>query len=160
MRGARSARRLAGIALATLAVGACSAIAPHFERPQLSVVAVQLEGAQLLAQRFRVRVRVQNPNDRELPVQSISFTMDVDGERLGDGATAAPFSIPARGAGTFDAILTTDLATALVKLLPKLRDGAPPVEYRLAGVVNTELAFLRTIPFDQRGSFALSSPAP
>jgi LEA14-like dessication related protein len=124
------------------------------------VVGVQLEGAQLLSQRFRVRVRVDNPNDRELPVQSITFVLDVDGDRVGDGATAAPFTIPARGSGSFEAIVTTDLATTLGKLLPKLRDGAPPVEYHIAGVVNTELAFLRTIPFDQRGSYSLSLRAP
>jgi LEA14-like dessication related protein len=160
MRAARCALRLAGVALAALALGSCAAIAPHFERPQLSVIGVQLEGAQLFSQRFRIRLRVENPNDRELPIQSITFTMEVDGERFGDGATAAPFTIPARGAGSFDAIVTTDLATTLVKVLPKLKDGAPPVEYRLAGVVNTELAFLRTIPFDQRGSVSLSSRAP
>ena len=160
MRATRPSARFAGSALLALLLGGCAALAPHFERPQLTVVGVQLEGAQLFTQRFRVRVRVDNPNARELPVQSISFALDLDGDRVGDGTTAAPFTVPARGSGSFDAIVATDLATTLGKLLPKLKQGAPPVEYRIAGVVNTELAFLRTIPFEQRGSYSLSSRAP
>ena len=145
---------------ALLALAACAGLAPHYERPELSVVKVELESAQLLTQRFRVRVRVVNPNDRALPVEAIHFTIELDGERLGVGQTAQPFTIPPRGEGDFDALVDTDLATALVKVLPKLRDGAPPVAYRLAGEVTTGLAFLRTLPFDQRGSFALSQHAP
>jgi len=118
------------------------------------VVGVELAGAQLLSQRFRVQVRVQNPNGVDLPVQAIHFTIELDGERVGDGATAAAFTVPARGEGRFDTLVTTDLATALTKLLPKLKAGAS-VDYRLTGEVNTDLPFLRSVPFDERGSFAL-----
>jgi LEA14-like dessication related protein len=155
-----SARTRAATLLAALVVAACAALTPHYERPELSLVGVELESAQLLTQRFRVRVRVVNPNDRALPVQAINFTIELDGDRLGVGATAAAFTIPARGEGSFDALVTTDLATSLVKILPRLRDGGPPVAYRLAGEVSTALPFLRSIPFDQRGNFTLSSRAP
>src|SRR5258706_3133373 len=93
--------RRAGLALLVVALGACSLVAPHFEHPRLSVVRVELEGAQLLSQRFRIRVRVENPNDRALPVRAISFTIQLAGEDFGSSATAAPFTVPARCEGEF-----------------------------------------------------------
>ncbi len=156
----RAVRRFGAALLLLGALAGCRALAPHFEKPTLSVVGVELQSAQLLTQRFRVRVRVVNPNNRELPVESVRFTVELDGDRLGAGATAAPFTIPAQGEGEFDAFVNTDLATALVKVLPKLRDGAPPVEYRITGEVGTALPFLRTIPFDQQGRYSLSQHVP
>ena len=152
----RSTRRALGAAAVMLAaLGACS-LAPHFEHPRLSVVRVDVEGAQLLTQRFRIRIRVENPNDRALPIRSLSFTMQVAGEDFGHGESAAAFTVPARGEGEFETIVTTDLATTLLKIMPRLKDRSQPIEYRLTGKVETDLAFLSTVPFDQRGSFTLN----
>ncbi len=153
---ARVRRALCAGVFMLAALGACSLVAPHFEHPRLTVVRVDLEGAQLLAQRFRIRIRVENPNDRALPIRAISFTMQLAGEDFGYGATAAPFTVPARGEGEFETIVTTDLATTLMKILPRLKDRTQPIEYRLTGKVESDLAFLRTVPFDQRGSFTLN----
>lgn len=155
-RAARARRALCTAAFVLAALGACSLVAPHFEHPRLSVVRVEVEGAQILTQRFRIRIRVENPNDRALPIRAISFTMQLAGEDFGYGTTAAPFTVPARGEGEFETIVTTDLATTLMKILPRLKDRSQPIEYRLAGKVETDLAFLSTVPFDQRGSFTLN----
>jgi LEA14-like dessication related protein len=139
-----------------LATGACSLVVPHFERPHLEVVKVDIEGSQFLQQRFHVHVRVDNPNNRALPIRAISFTMQIAGEDFGYGATAAPFNVPANGQAEFETIVTTDLATTLIKVLPKIKDRSQPIEYRLVGKVETDLAFLSSVPFDQRGSFKLN----
>ena len=150
----------AGIAvsLAALALGAvaCSLVTPHFERPRLSVVRVDLESSQILQQRFRVHMRVENPNNRALPIRTLSFAMQLAGEDFGFGAIAAPFTVPAMGEAEFDTLVTTDLATSLIKILPKIKDRSQPIEYRLTGQVETDLAFLSSVPFDQRGSFTLN----
>ncbi len=143
------------VAVLALDAGACS-LAPHFEHPHLSVIGVEVEGTQLLEQRFRVRVRVDNPNDRALPIRGLSFTMQVAGEDFGYGASAAPFTVPALGSAEFETIVTTDLATTLLRILPKLKDRSQPIEYRLTGKVETELTFLSSVPFDQRGTFTLN----
>lgn len=152
----RSARAFFAVCLVGAASVGCSLVAPHFERPHLEVIKVDIEGSQFLQQRFRVRIRVDNPNDRALPVRAISFTMQVAGEDFGYGATAAPFTVPANGQGEFEAIVTTDLATALIKIMPRIKDRSQPIEYRLAGKVETDLAFLSSVPFDQRGTFTLN----
>ena len=64
--------------------------------------------------------------------------------------------MPARGETEFATIVTTDLATTLLKILPRIKDSSQPIDYRLSGTVTTDLAFVKSIPFDQRGSFTLN----
>ena len=145
----------AGAWASTVLLSACALIAPPLQRPQLSLVSVELEEAQLMEQRFVVRLRVQNPNDRALPVSGIECAMELAGERLGSGVSAAPFTVPARGEAMFDMIVATNLAASLSRLLPLLTDARAPLAYRLVGTVSTDLAFLRSIPFDQTGELRL-----
>jgi len=151
---ARRAGPLAALA-ALAALGGCAAFAPHVERPRLELVGVDVRDATLAEQHFRVRLRVANPNTRALPVRGIDYALRLGGEEFGSGSSADPLTVPANGSADFELILTTHLATTLWKVLPRLRDGAPPLEYQLAGTVRTDLAFLRVIPFDERGSIAL-----
>ena len=92
----RQARRMTLLVLLALCIGGCSLLNPHFERPRLALAGVEMQGTQLLKQRFRVRIRVENPNDRALPIRALDFTMQLGGEDLGSGAIEAPFTVPAR----------------------------------------------------------------
>ena len=47
--------------------------APKLEKPTLSVVSVQLLKGDQWHQDLKVRLRVQNPNDRALPVKGLSY---------------------------------------------------------------------------------------
>jgi LEA14-like dessication related protein len=148
----RGAARAAAL-LAALVLGGCAALAPHFEPPRLFLVHVEVKDATLGEQHFRVRMRVENPNDRELPVRGIDYTIRLGGEDFGAGSSVSAFTVPAHGEAEFELLMTTNLATTLWKVLPRLRDSSQPLEYRLVGKVSTGLAFLHTIPFDERGSF-------
>ena len=155
--GARSFRaRTAGAALAALlALGACAALAPHFEHPRLYLIGVELKDASLGEQHFRLKIRVQNPNDRALPVRAIDYTLRLGGEDFGSGGSVSAFTVPPRGEAEFEMLMTTNLAATLWKVLPRLKDSSTPLDYELVGKVSTDLAFLRSIPFDEHGSFAV-----
>jgi LEA14-like dessication related protein len=152
-----ASRRAAAVValLAAGGVGGCAALAPRFEHPRLYLVGIEVKDATFAEQHFRVRMRVENPNDRELPVRGIDYTVRLGGEDFGSGSSASAFTVPARGEAEFEMLMTTNLAATLWKVLPRLRDASQPIEYRLAGRVTTGLAFLHTIPFDERGSFAV-----
>lgn len=137
--------------LPALALAGCSLFAPRFERPELAVTQVELQDARLTQQHFRVRLRVTNPNDRGLPVRAVHCRLELGGEYFGEGESSSAFTVAARGTTEFELLLTTDLASTLAKLLPRLKSTAQPLDYRLVGRVDTELAFARMIPFDQRG---------
>jgi LEA14-like dessication related protein len=141
-------------AVAMFAAG-CSAIVPKLETPRLEVVAVELLDAQFTQQRFNVTMRVQNPNDRELPIRGLSYSMQLAGEEFGTGQSDKAFTVPALGEAEFTMTVTTNLATSLLKILPKLEKSPQSLDYRLTGKVETDWTFLRTIPFSETGKLPM-----
>jgi len=147
--------RIPGAALAAALLLSACVLAPTFETPQLTVVGVQLQGGDLFTQHMKVRIHVVNPNDRDLPVSSIEFTLEVEGQQLANGESAASFVVPARGEAEFDTNVTANVAGALVSLMAR-NGGAPQsVAYRMSGKVSLSGGLLRSIPFDERGTVKL-----
>ena len=140
-------------ALAMPAMFGCAAL-PKFETPRLSVIALELQSADIFSQRMKVRMRVLNPNTRELPVKGIRYRIEVNDSELGQGLTNTPFVVPAMGEAEFDVQVTTNLAGMLGKLLSR-RGSQDTLQYRLVGEVALTSGFLRRIPFDERGSVKL-----
>src|SRR5262245_1909597 len=150
MRIPRSMKCLAGL-LAAASLAGCASL--EFETPKLSVVSMKLQSADLFSQKMQVRMRVQNPNSRELPVKGITYRIEVDNSELAQGLTDKPFVVPAMGEAEFDLQVTANLASALSQLLG--RGSSKTLDYRLVGEVALSSGFLRKIPFDERGSVKL-----
>lgn len=142
------------VLLASAALLAGCDVLPKFETPQLSVISMKVQSADIFSQRMLVRMRVLNPNSRELPVKGISYRIEVNDSELGQGLTNVPFVVPALGEAEFDVQVTTNLAGMLGKLLSR-RGSQDQVQYRLVGEVALSSGFLRRIPFDERGSVKL-----
>jgi LEA14-like dessication related protein len=126
----------------------------HFAPPQLTVVSMQVQTADLFSQRMLVHMRVVNPNARALPVKSINYRIEVGGADLAQGLADKPFVVPAMGEAEFDMQITANLASALGKLLSR-RNSSEALDYRLVGAVALSSGFLRRIPFDERGRVQL-----
>ena len=126
----------------------------HFETPQLTVVSMQMQTADLFSQRMLVHMRVVNPNARALPVKSINYRIEVGGAQLAEGLADKPFVVPSMGEAEFDVQVTANLANALTQILGR-KSSRDKLDYRLVGSVSLSSGFLRRIPFDQRGSVDL-----
>lgn len=140
-------------ALGTLTLGGCASTL-KLEAPKLSVVSMKMQSADIFSQRILVRMRVMNPNARELPIKGITYRIEVNDAELADGVSDTPFVVPALGEAEFDVNLTANLAGALAQLLGK-RGRSDTIDYRLVGSVALSSGFLRRIPFDERGSVKL-----
>lgn len=141
---------------ASAMLGGCSLFVPKLETPQLSVVNVELQKADLWEQRMKVRMRVSNPNDRPIPVKGLSCALEVEGEELAHGVSGASFNVPALGEAEFDMNMTANMAGAIIKLLGKGGNSVgDEVEYRVTGKISLSEGLLRSIPFEDRGKFRL-----
>lgn len=136
------------------ALVACASIA-HLEKPSLSIVKVDLLKSDMFEQRIRVRMRVQNPNDRSLPIKGITYALEVAGDEFAQGVSAESFVVPALGEAEFDMNVTASMAGTLIKLLSRGNSLGDQVDYRMKGKVSLSEGFLRSIPFEEKGSFKL-----
>jgi len=145
-----------GSTLVALTLVGCSLFAPHLQTPQLSVVNIALERSDLIEQHLKVRMRVANPNNRALPVKGITYTLDLDGDELAEGVSAASFVVPARGEAEFDMSMRANMAVALLHLVGRGGNSwGEPIGYHIVGKVELSSGWLRSIPFEQRGSLRL-----
>ena len=152
----RAVRRCAPIVCAAALLLAGCVLTSKFTAPRLSVVDVQIEHGDLWEQRLKVRMRVQNPNDRRLPVKGLDYILEVEGEQFASGASAASFVVPARGEAEFDMNVTTNLAGTLLKFLGRGSDApGQSVAYRLTGRIALSEGLMRSIPIEERGTFRL-----
>ena len=139
--------------LAAALLPACS-LGPKLEAPKLSIVGVQVVSAELWTQHLKVRLQVHNPNDRELPVKGLEYTIEIAGEQFASGDSAASFVVPPHGDAEFDTKVTANLAGTVMKLLTRGANAASEgIPYRLSGKVSLSSGLWRSIPFDERGTF-------
>jgi LEA14-like dessication related protein len=152
----RTCVRATTIAAASILAAGCSLFIPKLEAPRLSVVSVQLASSDLLTQHLTMRLRVENPNDRALPIKGLSYTLEVAGEEAARGVASASFTVPPLGEAQFDTQVTANLAGTLLRLLFRRRGSAGDrIDYHLTGKVELSSGLVRSIAFDEHGSFSL-----
>jgi len=150
--------RAISILVALLALTGCSVFAPRLETPKLSVVNVQIVKSSIWQQQLKVRMHVDNPNDRALPIKGLTYVLEVNGQDFAHGESAASFVVPALGEAEFDMNVTANLAGTLITLLGHGSDPlGQSVAYHLSGKVSLSEGWLRSVPFDQHGTFKLQN---
>ena len=138
------------LVLAALGFSGCSLFVPKLEKPTLSVVSIQMLKSDLWHQELKLRMRVQNPNDRALPVKGLTYELDVDDQELAHGMSGESFVVPPLGEAEFDMSVSANMASVLVKVLSQ---GSNQVDYRLTGKIALSAGLFRSIPFDEHGTF-------
>ena len=144
--------RPAAAVAALLAFAACTGLG-DLQTPQLEVLGVQMLSTDMFAQRFVVRMHVQNPNDIELPVKGIDYTLLLMGDLFAEGKTEEPFVLPALGEAEFDMTVTTNFVSSFGRLLSRVGGGKlEDIDYELAGTLFVDKGMVRKIPFNKRGT--------
>lgn len=127
-------------------------ISTKLEAPKLSIVNVGMVSADIFSQQFRIRLHVQNPNDRELPIKAIEYELFLQGDSFAEGISDRPFVVPALGEAEFDTVVSTNFMSSVARLLSKLDSNAGgKVQYTFVGKVHLSKGMLRKIPFSDQG---------
>jgi LEA14-like dessication related protein len=155
--GARMKRSFGGVALSALllCLAACSALGPKIEVPRLTLVRIGMTSADIFNQQFLVRMHVENPNDRELPIRGIDYKLFLEGDSFAEGNSSKPFVVPAKGETEFDVIVRTNFVSGIGRLMSRL-NGRDQVQYVFEGKVLTDIGMAKKIPFQETGTVNLA----
>jgi LEA14-like dessication related protein len=132
-----------------LLLSACAS-GPQIEPPKVSIAGVQVVSGEVWAQHLKVRLHVHNPNDRDLPVKGLEYTIEIAGQEFASGSSADSFVVPPHGDAELDTSVTANLAGAVLKLLTHVPSTL--VAYRLSGKVSLGEGLGR-VPFEEHASF-------
>lgn len=143
-----------------LSLAGCAGLPGGLEEPRVSLADIRFSGGGLLEQRFRLTLRVHNPNDRDIPVEGLSFAVELNGGEFARGASNRPVVLTRLS----DTRVEVEGVSNLSALLEQARRFTPGVEgreslpYRLHGTLVG--GPLGPIPFDRRGEIALPAEWP
>ena len=154
--GSMRISRPVAVVLATLILAAVSACATmrYSESPRVHLVALRPLDIQLFEQRYRVRLRVQNPNPAELPIRGVDFELAVNGRAFASGVSAEPITVPAFG----EAVLEVDVASSLVRLIEQFRTlgRSQSLNYLVTGTIAVD-GLPGRLPFRREGVLDLGA---
>jgi LEA14-like dessication related protein len=145
--------RMAPIVLLLVAgVVGCAASPP--EPPRVEVVDLSVESVSLFEQRYRLGLRMHNPNARALEFQSLRFELAVAGHPLADGISNDDFRLPAEGERRVEVLVRSDFDALFAALGEWLRGGPSDLPYHLSG--EARLAGRdEPVPFERGGKLEL-----
>mgnify|MGYP000010558415 CR=1 FL=1 len=115
--------RNCGILLCAWTLGGCAGLQPYEETPRVSLVSIQPLDMQMLEQRFALQLRIMNPNDVEIPVEGLSYALEINQREFAYGVSQQAVSIPPYG----EALLRVEVISNLLNVMRQLQqmDDAP-----------------------------------
>jgi LEA14-like dessication related protein len=133
----------------------CQSVSPLSvkpESPEVLLVDITPLDTTMFEQRMRVDLRIQNPNDFDLEVTGLDFTLHLNEQRLARGLTNKASTIPRLG----DSVLSVETTTSTLDVLRQLLNlpQRQDVSYQVEGVLHTQGARL---PFANKGVLMDSS---
>lgn len=150
----RPIRRLFLLGLLAALAG-CAGLLQRPASPHVTLADLQVLEIGLFEQRYRVELRIQNPNDHPLAVRGMDFSLDLNGRDFASGVTPRAFSVPAYG----EQRVAVDVVSNLARVFEQLRDLGRAqtrlLSYRLAGNLHLADSPLR-LPFQYAGELSLA----
>jgi hypothetical protein len=128
-------------ALALAVVAGCATFGE--DRVEVGLASVALVDVSLLEQRFALTLRFQNRTDRDMPVDGLALTLDINGQTFAKGVSSEAFTIPRFGEARVDVEAVSGLSSVLrqiAELQRQLgadgaggRNGGARLSYRVYG---------------------------
>lgn len=85
---------IGGWAVLAVWLGGCATLPATTEPPYLSIISIEPVEITPLEQKYRLKLRVQNPNDHDLDISGMSYTLEINGQPFLKGVSSDSVTIP------------------------------------------------------------------
>ncbi len=146
---------LLGTAMVLL-LSACAAVEQPLP-PKVRLANVQFLDSTLFEQRMHVDLQVRNPNNFDLPLEGLTFELEVNGNRLAEGYSNEIVTIPRLGEAMVPVRASTSLLDMIQQFMALGQGGS--LSYRLKGRAYLTGFFGAGVPFETSGKLELGPDA-
>jgi LEA14-like dessication related protein len=143
------------VGCSALLLAGCASMEP----PSITLTSLQGQPSTLFEQRFITNLRIQNPNDFDLPLEGLSFDIVVNDQPFAKGVGRTDTVIPAFGSGVVQAEAVTTLMSFVRQVQMMGRGGGPKLSYAVTGKLKVRDR-MTAIPFEMRGDDLLQLQRP
>jgi LEA14-like dessication related protein len=135
----------------TAALAGCASMPVSTEPPYLSIISVEPMEVTPLEQKYRLKVRIQNPNDHDIDISGMSYVLEVNGHSLVKGVSDDAVQVPRFGESVIEMSGVSTLF-GFVRQIQALQDRqSPGMDYRLSGKLSLKNGF-GSLPFSYEGT--------
>lgn len=146
------------IVLLPLLIIGCAWVPARVEPPSVHIADIRLLGASLFEQRYALSLRVQNPNDFDLPINGLSYEVELNDRLFATGASSHAVTVPRFGSALIEVEGVSTLPDLLRQYRQLARGELAGLHYRLKGTLSLR-GGRGPIPFDYRGEIGLPDRA-
>lgn len=128
----------------------CTSLGELKEKPRVSIAGVEVIDGGFFEQRYRLQLRVQNPNPVDLPIRAVDYQVELNGKPFATGLSNRGITVPRYGTS----LLIVDGTSNLGALLRQLKDFDFLREQSLPYLIRGTLRVTEhdiSVPFEHRG---------
>ncbi len=136
-----------------LCLTACSALGP-LQTPDVTLSNIEAgKGMTLFEQRYDVTLRIQNPNNADLPVSGLSYAVTLNDQEFARGVSNERIVIPALGEKLVHVTVTSNPLDWINQINQLQANPERSPSYSVSGVLYLEGLAGRELPFSKAGKF-------
>ncbi|GAX61007.1 hypothetical protein SCALIN_C17_0040 [Candidatus Scalindua japonica] len=133
----------------------CASTIKLSEPPYITLSNINMLNVGVFEQRYRILIRIQNPNDVVIPIKGMSYRIFINEKSFARGVSNKPVNIPEFGEEVIEIVAASDLTNILRQFQELMTGGTKKVSYRLTG--KAKLANrMRKLPFEYKGELDLN----
>ena len=133
-----------------LLLAGCAGMGVRSEPPRVTLVNLEPVSVTLWEQKYRIQLRVQNPNPEPLAIRGMHYSLALNGKDFMDGVRGQAVVVPAFS----DQVVDTEGVTSLfgyLRQIQALQQGElESLRYRVSGRISLQEGFTG-VPFDYEG---------
>jgi LEA14-like dessication related protein len=157
-RGPRPALTIATWALVILALSGCASLRSRLAAPRVIPESIAIGGIRGADAIVTLGLRLENPNDTDLTLQSLRFSLSINDIALTTGTTVSVETIAARGSTVIQLETRTNIAAALQVIALTAGARVPSLQYSVDGEAIVQNGI--RLPFTRRGEIPIPSSMP
>lgn len=128
------------------------------EAPSVNIADIHLQDATLLEQRYRLQLRIQNPNQVPLQIDGLSYELEINGKPFSKGLSNKSVTVPRYASELLEVEGTSNLFDIVRQVMDLQKGLANSVQYHLKGKLGLQNG--GRVPFDYQGEIELPNTSP